>query len=132
MVNLQQIRHLPKKISYFKEIKSRCNKTIYTLFSFFSFFHIFRVFLDNFVFKNLMPDWKQLPTRYSSEVVTRRCSVKMVLLNISQNSQQNTCVIVFFFFSKKLQAQACKFNNKRLWLWYFPVNFAKFFRTSFL
>ena len=94
MVNLEQIRHLPKEISCFKEIKSRCNKTIYTLFS---FFHIFRVSLDNFVFKNLIPDWKQLPTRYSSEVVTRLCSVKMVLLKISKNSQQNTCVIVFFF-----------------------------------
>ena len=31
-----------------------------------------------------------------SEVVVQRCSVKEVFLEISQNSQENTCVRVFF------------------------------------
>ena len=38
----------------------------------------------------------------SLEVVARRCSVKKVLLEISQNSQENTCVRVSL--STKLQA----------------------------
>ena len=31
-----------------------------------------------------------------TKVVIRRCSVKKVLLEISQNSQENTCASVFF------------------------------------
>ena len=37
-----------------------------------------------------------------TEVVTRKCSVKTVFLKISQNSQENTCVGVYFLI--KLQA----------------------------
>ena len=49
---------------------------------------------------------------------------KKVFLNISQNSQENTCARVSFLimFIKK----------KRLWHRSFPVNFAKVLRTSFL
>ena len=32
-----------------------------------------------------------------SEAVVRRCSVKNVFLEISQNSQEKTCARVFFF-----------------------------------
>ena len=32
-----------------------------------------------------------------TEAVARRCSVKKVLLEISQNSQENTCASGFFF-----------------------------------
>ena len=32
-----------------------------------------------------------------TEAVIQRCSVKKVLLEISQNSQENTCVRVSFF-----------------------------------
>ena len=42
----------------------------------------------------------------------RRCSIKKVLLEISQNSQENTCA--------------------RVWHRCFPVNFAKFLRAPFL
>ena len=35
------------------------------------------------------------------EAVTRRWSVKKAFLGISQNSQENTCARVFFFFIKK-------------------------------
>ena len=55
-----------------------------------------------------------------SEAVVRRCSVREVFLEISQNSQENTCVRVSFLI--KLQS---------LWHRCFPVNFAKFLRTPF-
>ena len=48
---------------------------------------------------------------YYSETVALRCSVKDVFLEISQNSQLNTCAGVSFSGS------------------HFPVNFAKFLRT---
>ena len=57
-------------------------------------------------------------TIISSETVVRRCSVEKVFLEISQNSQENTCARISFLI--KLQ--------KRLWHRYFPVYFAKFLR----
>ena len=51
----------------------------------------------------------------------RRYSVKKVFLEISQNSQKNTCVRDSFLL--KLQATLAQV---------FPVNFAKFLRTAFL
>ena len=50
---------------------------------------------------------------------------KKVLLEMLQNSQENTCATVSF--SIKLQAV-----KKRLWHRCFPVNFAKFLRTPFV
>ena len=35
-------------------------------------------------------------TLYSVEAVVQRCSVKKVFLEISKNSQENTCARVFF------------------------------------
>ena len=46
----------------------------------------------------------------SSEAVARRCFVKKVFLEISQNSQENTCVRVSFLI--KLQTEACNFIKK--------------------
>ena len=83
------------------------------------------------------------------KAVVRRCSVKKVLLEIFQNSQENTCDRDSFLI--KLQAtrvsfliklQACNFIKKRLWrpatllkkgLYHrcFPVNFEKFLKTPF-
>ena len=54
------------------------------------------------------------------EADARRCSVKKVFLEISQNSQENIC------------ASVSSLLKKRLWHRYFPVNFAKFLRTPFL
>ena len=51
-----------------------------------------------------------------SEAVSRKCSVKKLLLKTLQISQENTCARA----SKKL-LHSC-----------FPVNFAKFSRTAFL
>ena len=55
-----------------------------------------------------------------TEAVIRRYSVKKVLLKVSQNSQKNTC------------ARVSTLLKKRLWHKCFPVNFAKFLRTSFI
>ena len=65
--------------------------------------------------------------------VVRRCSVKKVFLEITQNLQKNTCARVFFFI--KLQASSLRpatLLKKRLWHLYFPVSFAIFLRTPFL
>ena len=59
-----------------------------------------------------------------SEPVARGCSA------ISQNSQENTHVKASSLI--KLQASAWSFIKKRLWHGGFPVNFAKFLRTTFL
>ena len=67
------------------------------------------------------------------EAVARRCSVKKVFLEISQNSQENTCAIVSFLI--KLQVSGLRsvtLLKKRLWQKCFPVNFAKFLRTPIL
>ena len=62
-----------------------------------------------------------------AEAVVQRCSVKKVLLEILQNSQENTCVRVAFLI--KLQASATLLKKRR-WHRCFPVNFVKF--TPFL
>ena len=54
-----------------------------------------------------------------TEAVVQRCSVKEVFLEISKNSQENTCTRVTFL-KKRLWHKCC-----------LPVNFAKFLRTPF-
>ena len=54
-----------------------------------------------------------------SEAVVWRCSLEMVLLEISQNSLENTCARVSFLI------------KKRLWYRCFAVNFTKFLGTPF-
>ena len=53
-----------------------------------------------------------------------------VLLEILQNSQENTCARVFF--NKVADLRPATFLKKRLWHWCFLVNFAKFLRATFL
>ena len=67
-----------------------------------------------------------LTTIMNSEAVVQRCSVKKALLEISQNSQKNTCARVPF--STKRPATLLK---KRLWHRCFSVNSVKFLRTPF-
>ena len=55
--------------------------------------------------------------RCSVTAVARRCSVKKAFLEISQNSQENTCVRVSFFVKKETLAQVfsyifCEISNK--------------------
>ena len=57
------------------------------------------------------------------------CSAKKVFLEISQNSQENTCARVSFLI--KLQAAPATLLKKKLWHRCFPVNLAKFLRTPF-
>ena len=54
---------------------------------------------------------------------------KKVSLETSQNSQENTCARVSLLI--KLQAAPATLLKKRLWHRCFPVNFAKFLRTTF-
>ena len=62
-----------------------------------------------------------------TEAVSQSCSVKKLFIEISQNSQENTFARVSFLL-KLLK----KLLKKRLWHRCFPVNFAKFWRISFL
>ena len=61
------------------------------------------------------------------EAVVRKCSVKRVFLNISQNSEENNCVGVSF-------SKNCRpiIAEKRLPHMCFPIKFMKFLRLSFL
>ena len=54
-----------------------------------------------------------------TEAAVGRCSVKKVFLEISRNAQENT-------------SAPATLLKKKLWDGCFPVNFAKFLRTSFL
>ena len=72
----------------------------------------------------------------NSKAVAQRCSVKKVFLEISQNSQENTCARVSLL--KKKLWQMCfglrpaNLWKKRLWHRCFLVNFTKFPKTTFL
>ena len=63
---------------------------------------------------------------HGSEVVVRRCSGKKVFLEISLNSQENTCARDFL--NKVAGLRQKKTSLARC----FPVNFAKLLRTSYL
>ena len=52
------------------------------------------------------PFHKRSPSQ-AIEAVVQRCSVKKVLLKISQNSQENTCARASFLI--KLQTETCNF-----------------------
>ena len=65
----------------------------------------------------------------NKEAVAGTCSLKKVFLEISQNSQENTCARVSFLI--KLQAAPATLLKKRLWHRCSPVNFAKFLSTPF-
>ena len=58
------------------------------------------------------------------------CSVKKIFLEILQNSQKSTCASLFF--NKFVGLRPATLLKKRLWHRCFPVNFAKFLRTTFL
>ena len=68
----------------------------------------------------------------TAEAVARRCSVKKVFIEISQNSRENTCSRVSFLIKLPAWGPATLLLKKRLWHKCFPLNFAKFLRTPFL
>ena len=65
-----------------------------------------------------------------TEAVTQRCSVKKLLLEILQNSRENTCARVSFLI--KLQAALQLYQKRDSGTGVFPMNFAKFLRHLFL
>ena len=63
------------------------------------------------------------------KAVAQRCFVKNVFIKISQNSQENTAVSLFF---NKVRDSGLQLFWKRDWHRCFPVYFAKRLRTRFL
>ena len=64
----------------------------------------------------------------SSRSIVQKCSVKKILLEIPENSQENTCDRVSFL----IKLQAATLLKEKLWHRCLPVNFLKFLRTPFL
>ena len=64
-----------------------------------------------------------------SEAVTRSCSVKKVFLQISQNSQENTCARASFLI--KLQ-NSSRFIKKEALVQVFSYEFCEIFMSTFL
>ena len=62
------------------------------------------------------------------EAVAQTCSVKKVFLEISQNSQENTCAAVSFLI--KLEA-ACNFIKKETLAQVFSIEFCKICKNTF-
>ena len=65
-----------------------------------------------------------------AEAATRGVLWKKVFLEISQNSQENTCVRASFLI--KLQAQACNFIKKETLTQVLPYEFCEILRAPFL
>ena len=74
------------------------------------------------------------------EAVAQRCSVKKVFLEVSQNSQENTCASVSSLiklqgarvsFLIKLQAKACNFIKKETLTQVFSCEFCETSNTFF-
>ena len=59
----------------------------------------------------------------------RQCSVKKVFLEISQNSQENTCARASFLI--KLQAEVCNFTKKETLAQVFSCEFYEISKSTF-
>ena len=68
---------------------------------------------------------------YTLEAVVQRCSIKKVSLEISQNSQENTCCQSLFF-NKVADLTPSTLLQKRLWHRCFPANFYEISKNTFL
>ena len=90
-------------------------------------FKKFSSFLKNTIHSLLT---QSLVILWLAEAATGGVLLGKMFLEISQNSQVNTCDRVSFLI--QLQAWAWNFIKKRLWHKCFPVSFAKFLRTFFL
>ena len=64
-----------------------------------------------------------------SEAVAQRCSVKIMFLEISQNSKENTCARASFLM--KLQASACNFIKKETLAQVFSCEFCEISKNTF-
>ena len=63
------------------------------------------------------------------EAVAQRCSVKKVFLEISQNSEENTCARVPFLI--KSQAETCNFIQKETLAQVFSSEFCEISKNTF-
>ena len=81
------------------------------------------------ILKIFIPILTEIKLRTYAEAVVQRYSVKKVFLEISQNSQENSCARVSFLIVVGLRAASLL--RKRLYHRCFPVNFVKFVRTLF-
>ena len=82
------------------------------------------------IFRNTRKRHWNLLKNNITNAVSWRCSIKKVLLEISQNSQENNCAKVPFF-NKVAGLNLHLYKKNRLWHRCFPVNFATFL-TYFL
>ena len=64
-----------------------------------------------------------------TEAVAQRCSVKKMFLEISQNSQENTCARVSFLIN--LQASDCNFIKKETLAQVFSCEFCEISKNTF-
>ena len=71
----------------------------------------------------------QLGGAVCRKAVIQRCSVKNVFLNILQNSQENTCARVSFYWSCKLGG--CNFIKKKSLAQVFSCEFCKISKNTF-
>ena len=84
------------------------------------------------VMKNQVAFYLVTEPRYFSEhkeAVAGRCSLRKVFLEISQNSQENTCASLCF--KKVAGLRPATLLKQRLWRRCFLVNFGKFPRKFF-
>ena len=65
----------------------------------------------------------------STEAVAQRCSLKKLLLEISQISSENTCVRVSFLI--KLQPSTCNFIKKETLAQVFPIEICEIFKNAY-
>ena len=80
-------------------------------------------------FREASPVEKSVAIAFKSS--RHRCSMKKcVLRNFTKFTRKHLCQSLFF--NKAAGVRLATFSKKRLWQRCFPVNFAKFLRTSFL
>ena len=87
-------------------------------------------FEGNGIFNGFFSDTVKCVAFLGSEAVAQRCSVKSVIRNFAKFTGNCWCQSLFFHKVVGLRAEILSKN--RLWRWRFPVNFARFLRTSFL
>ena len=84
---------------------------------------------ESFPMKRFKINGFDTPFGLDPEAVARRCSIKKVFLEISQNSQENICATVSFLI--KLQASACNFIKKKTLAQAFSCEFCEISKNTF-
>ena len=73
--------------------------------------------------------WWQFNSLFIFKLSCLKALCKKLVLNILQNSQENSCVEVSFLM--KLQVEGVNFTKKNFWCICFPVNFAALWRLFY-